>query len=110
MTSHNSEVCVVVSYLSGVVCVTNQTTSLQTFVYIFTLLFVKMDAMCCQKSETSFWWVLCRLGNRDHINHLEMGRKAFHRRTPRTLAALRASVVGPNSILHIVTKVNGPHL
>lgn len=81
MTTHDSDVCVVVLHLSGGAHVKNQTASLQIFVYMFTLYFVKMDLRCCQKSKTSFREALCCLGNRHHINHLETGRQAFHRRT-----------------------------
>lgn len=95
MTTHNGEVCVMVSHLSRGAHVKNQNASLQISVYVFTLYFVKMDIRRCQKSKTSFWWVLCCLGNRHHINHLETGRKAFHRRTPCTLAALRAKCCWP---------------
>ncbi len=52
MTTHNSEVCVVVSHLGGGAHVKNQNASLQISVYVFTLYFVKMDVRRCQKSKT----------------------------------------------------------
>ena len=54
MTTHNNKVCVVVSHLSGGAHVKNQTASVQIFVYVFMLYFVKLDLRHCQKSKTSF--------------------------------------------------------
>lgn len=51
MTPHRSEVCVLVSHLSRGARVKNPTASLQIFVYLFTLYFVKIDVRRCQKSK-----------------------------------------------------------
>lgn len=96
MTTPHSEVCVVVPQLSGGCrCGKSNRFTANTCVRVYAFYFVKMDAQRCQKSKTAFWRVLCCLSNRHHINHLETGRKAFHRRTPCTLAALRAKCCWP---------------
>lgn len=112
MTTHKSEVCVVVSHLSGGVHVKNQTASRQIFVYVFMLFFPlflsKWMLDAAKNLKHHFGGCCVALAADTTLTTLKRAERHFTggRRVPWQHSEL--SVVGPYSILHIITKVRRP--
>lgn len=109
MTTPHSEVCVVVPQLSGGAGVENLTVSLQIFVYVFTLFILSKWMLNTAKNRKQHFGGCCVASATDTtLTTQKRAERHFTggRRVPWQHSEL--SVAGPNSILHIITKVRRP--